>query len=269
MVNLSDLAGIDLAWAEDGTLALGDDLLVDETRPRERGRLRPVALDPDSCEPAKQIQFWMYNGVRRRKDHALLANTGLRYELTLMYPHSLGHERAKTIGHLHNTPTNSHLNYTEICEVLYGTAYFLFQTLNVATRSAPFVAMVEAHPGDKVVIPPNMYHVAINAGDEPLLFSDIVPLAVQGIYEPLAQMHGAAYLSTVDQGWIKNPTYSSVADLQRWSPEPFPDLGLTTDRSLYQTFVETAEATRWMLAPSQFSTTFPKIWTAIAAALAI
>ena len=59
---------------------------------------------------------------------------------------------------------------------------------------------------------------------EPLLFSDVIPLAVKGIYEPLASLHGAAYFYTLTQGFIPNATYRKVAALQVERAPAFPGL---------------------------------------------
>ena len=257
MTSLSERAGVDIQWASDGTLKFGADWVVDEIFPRPRSRLRPVALDPDACEPADQTQYWMYNGITTSADRARLAATGMRYELTLMFPHALGRERAKTLGHLHSFPPNSTLNYPEICEVLHGTAYFVFQAMDTASKTASFCAALEARPGDKVIIPPNLHHLTINAGDEPLLFSDVIPLDVKGIYQPLADMRGAAYLYTLDAEWIRNPFYRSVPVLEQWASRRYPEV--LPDLPLYRIFAETPERLTWMLDPGRFGETFPDL----------
>jgi len=269
MNDLAERAGMDIQWAADGTLLFGDDLIVDETFPRPRSRLRPVALDPAACEPGDQTQYWMYNGVANAHERERLRATGLRYELTLMFPHSIGRERAKTLGHLHSFPPNSPLNYPEVCEVLSGRAYFLFQTMDTATKQCSFCTVLEAHPGDKVIIPPNLHHLTINAGDETLLFSDVIPLAVQGIYEPLMSMNGAAYCYTVDNDWIANPFYHAVPELEEWAVHAYPERSLTPDVPLYRVFVETPESLTWMLTPERFEETFPDLWPIVQAATAI
>ncbi len=268
MTSLAEYAGIDIEWAANGTLRFAPDLVIDETFSRPRGRLRSVALEPDACEPADQIQYWMYNGIARQQDRPSLAATGLRYELTLMFPRALGRERAKTLGHLHSGPPASALNYPEICEVLHGKAYFVFQTMDIPHRSAPFCAVIEVNAGEKVIIPPNLHHLTINAGDEPLLFSDVIPLAVKGIYQPLADMHGAAYLYTSDSGWVKNLFYTQVGVLERWQVTEYPSLKLTADRPLYRTFLENPVYLSWLLEPGAFHTVFPDIWARIETALA-
>jgi glucose-6-phosphate isomerase, archaeal len=268
MTSLSDYAGFEVDWAADSTLTFGSDLVVDETFSRPRSRLRSVALQPEACEPADQIQYWMYNGIAHRSDREKLAATGMRYELTLMYPRAIGRERAKTLGHLHSGPLQGALNYPEICEVLSGKAYFVFQTMDTISRVAPFCAVMEVNAGEKVIIPPNLHHLTINASDEPLLFSDVIPLAVKGIYQSLADLHGAAWLYTSDAGWIRNPAYTQVADLAFWSVKDYPALKLTANRPLFSTFLENPLYLDWMVNPTKFRDVFPDIWEQIETALA-
>jgi glucose-6-phosphate isomerase, archaeal len=265
MTDLTERAGIDIRWSLDGSLSFDAALVVDETFPRPRGRLRPVALEPDTCEPADQTQYWMYNGIARIQERERLLATGMRYELTLMFPHALGRERAKTLGHLHSFPPNSAINYPEVCEVLHGSAYFVFQAMDTRTKDASFCAVLEAHPGDKVIIPPNLHHLTINAGDEPLLFSDVIPLDVKGIYQPLMDMHGAAYLYTFHDGWIRNPAYRTVPTLEHWEIRRYPELSPIPDAPLYQVFAETPDLLAWMLTPARFGEFFPDLWAVVRA----
>src|SRR5579863_8424554 len=99
MTSLAEYAGLDIEWAADGTLTFAPGVVIDEVFSRPRERLRTVALEPAACEPPDQVQYWMYNGIARDHDRARLAVTGMRYELTLMYPRAIGRERAKTLGH--------------------------------------------------------------------------------------------------------------------------------------------------------------------------
>ncbi len=80
------------------------------------------------------------------------------------------------------------MDYAEVCEVLAGTAHFLFQTLDVAGPDATMAFYVEAQAGDKVLVPPGFDHCTINPGPEPLLFSDVIALGVTGIYDRFIKM---------------------------------------------------------------------------------
>ncbi|MBA3870064.1 MAG: hypothetical protein H0X30_13035 [Anaerolineae bacterium] len=269
MPTFSDIAGLDMQWADDGTLVFPPNLVIDETFSRPLSRLRPLALQPEACEPPDQIQYWMYNGIADQADRARLAESGMRYELTLMFPNAIGRERAKTLGHLHSFPKDSSLNYPEICEVLFGTAYFIFQTMDTVNRTSNYCGYLEANAGDKIVIPPNLHHLTINAGDTPLLFSDVIPLDVKGIYEPLKDMHGAAYLNTLDSGWIANRHYEAVSELAILSKHVYPQYDLTPEIPLFKTFTQTPEKLAWMVDPSRFAKLFPDLWDVVNAANAV
>lgn len=263
MTSLAQVAGLEIAWNDAGTLTFAPGLAVEETLARPLERLRAVALEPEACVPPEQVQYWMYNGIARETERARLAALGLRYELTLMFPRAIGRERAKTLGHLHTAPPGARLNYPEICEVLHGTAQFIFQTLDIPARAAPFCYLIEAQPGDKVIIPPNLHHLTINAGDEPLLFSDVIPVGCGGIYQPFAQSRGAAYLNTLDAGLIPNPNYAGVGELIRLQPHSYPQFGLTAEIPLYRTFSESPDLLAWLNTPDRFPEIFPGIWAFI------
>ena len=255
--------GLDIQWTANGTLEFGDSIMIEESYARSLAQLRAVARFPESCTPAESIQYWLYNNVNRRRDRERIMASGLRHQLTLLTPNAIGMERSKTFGHRHNRPTNSTLDYPEICEVLAGDAWFVFQLLDEAERSASFCGVRAAKAGEKIIIPPNLVHLVINAGAEPLLISRVIPMALKSIYQPLATMRGAAWLNTIDNGWVKNPTYRTVADLTWWSSFDAPDMGLTPEKSLYRTLIQSPESLLWLLEPASFPDVFPDLWDGI------
>ena len=50
-LSLAEFTGLEVSWAEGGTLRFADSIVVDEVQPCSREQLRPVALDPASCQP--------------------------------------------------------------------------------------------------------------------------------------------------------------------------------------------------------------------------
>ncbi|MFN8446393.1 MAG: glucose-6-phosphate isomerase family protein [Caldilineaceae bacterium] len=262
-VTLAESAGLNISWANNQTLQFAESIQVEETQTRTVSHLLPVALDSIEHLPPDRVQYWMYNGVSQRRDRERVTNTGLRYNLTVLSPHTLGRERSKTLGHRHSKQLSSTLDYHELCEVISGSAWFLFQVLDEASRTAPFCAMLQAKAGDKIVVPPNLYHVVINAGHDPLLFASVVPLGIKRVYQPLSELHGTAWLNIVEQGWIKNPHYRSVADPLWWQPTNYPDLQLTTTQPLYRTLIQSPESLLWLLEPISFPDIFPDIWDGI------
>lgn len=262
-ITLAESAGLNISWATNQSLQFAESIQVEETQTRTLSQLAPVALDSIENGSPERIQYWMYNGVAQRRDRERISAAGLRYNLTVLLPHALGHERSKTLGHRHSKPLSSTLDYPEVCEVISGSAWFLFQMLDEASRTAPFCAMLQAKAGEKVVVPPNLYHVVINAGHDPLLFASVVPLGIKRVYQPLADLRGAAWLNTLEQGWIKNPRYRSVADPIWWQSTTYPDLQLTSAQPLYRTLVQSPESLLWLIEPISFPDIFPDIWDGI------
>jgi glucose-6-phosphate isomerase len=257
--SLAEWAGIPIVWnmAHDG-IEFDPSLTVRETKSRLRGQLRLVLPDDRAAEPADAIQYWMYNGISLPQHTGAFAQLGIQYELTLLYPTPLGEAYSKTLGHIHAYPIGSTLNDAEVCEVIWGEAIFLFQTLDVQSQSAPFCYAVRATQGDKVVFPPNTHHPTINAGDEPLLFSDLLNVQTRGNYDGLSAMGGAAYHYT-KTGWVTNPRYASAAPLQIFDVEQYPAAHLRRDMPLYSLIEHAPDSLGWLTNPRLFGKFFPAL----------
>jgi glucose-6-phosphate isomerase len=263
MPELADWAGIPIRWGA-GQRAVEFDprLSVLETKARRRGALRPVVASEQDCQPADAILYWMYNGISLPEHSAAFARLGIQYELTLIYPDPFGSERAKTLGHSHGVPAFGRLNAPEVVEVLAGEALFFFQSLDTTARAAPFVYAIRAGQGDKVIFPPNLHHLTINAGDKPLLFSDLIGVGVRGDYEGLSAMGGAAYLYG-ESGWTRNPKYADAGPLEEMPADEYPELGLVPDMPLYQLIQRAPDLLTWLNHPEVFASTFPALFARV------
>jgi len=222
-------SGLPIRLDEAGQLVCGPEVIIEEVKVRRFDELAPVALEPETCRGRQEPAYYMYNGVYRQADAGRLAGLGLRYELTLIPPLRMGRECIKTLGHRHCAEPRSGLDYAEVCEVLTGVAHFLFQTLD----------------------------------PEPLLFSDVIAVGVNGIYDRFKAARGAAYLEVVQDDqtrFIPNPAYRTVPHLQKVPPGEYPHLRLTRDEPLYAVFLEERGACWPFLAdPSQFWAYFPDL----------
>ena len=262
MGDLSSVSGLPMALDDAGQLVLGPGVVVEETKARQLDELAQVAMDPKTCRGSDEVAYYMYNGVYLKSDAARLAGVPLRYELTLIPPRRIGREFVKTLGHRHCPEPRSGLDYAEVCEVLAGTAHFIFQTLDVAGPDASAAFYVEARAGDKVLVPPGLDHCTINPGPGPLLFSDVIALGVTGIYDRFKATRGAAYLEVDEDGarFIPNPTYRGVPPLQRLEPAEYPSLRLTRAEPLYTAFVHSkGEGWTFLTNPALFWPTFPDL----------
>lgn len=240
---------------EGGELKFSDEIAVAEYKTRSRGELAVVALQPDACIPSSQEQYWMYNGVALRNHLPLLQSCPVRYELTLISANPLGIEKSKTLGHLHNSlrPTDaSAITFSEIFEVLHGIAHFLFYTLDKEKNSSDSCGWVEAAEGEILAVPPNLYHLTINAGDTPLLFADLISERAFGIYDDVKATHGAPFYETNADEWVHNPKFRDSPAPRKFSP---PRLALS--RPLYSEFVLNPTSFEWLDDPDAFARKFP------------
>jgi glucose-6-phosphate isomerase len=261
--SLRRITGLEMRWAADGTLSFAESLFVDETASRPLKRLAPVALDPEACVPPDRPLYWMYNGIGPKTHRSEVIASGLRYELTLMFPDPIGREQAKTLGHYHAVYPKDALAYPELIEVQHGYGYFLFFNLDWRTRTSTFAMATLAGPGDKIVIPPNLFHGTIVVGDQPLLFADVLPADINPVYKHVAHVGGMSHLLTVNDGWIANPRYVSVGDLLTVNAVEYPALGLTRDRTLYDMFIASAASLQWLRQPDRFPDVAPSVWSLI------
>jgi glucose-6-phosphate isomerase len=267
MVNLEALSGLPVSLGDNGQLVFGPDVVVEEAKTRLLGELTPVAMEPEACRGRGDVAYYMYNGVYCRVDVQRLEGLPLRYELTLIPARRIGREYVKTFGHLHNVEPKSGLTYAEVCEVLVGTAHFLFQTLDVTGPSASVAFYVEARAGEKVLIPPGFDHCTINPGPDPLLLSDVIALGATGVYDRFRAAHGAAYFECVEDGaprFVPNPAYRAAPELRKEALREYPELHLTRSEPLYTAFVQRrGENWPFLTDPGQFEPMFPELDAAI------
>lgn len=249
--DISRAAGFSLAVNET-QLIFGADVLIAETKTRARGELAPFALDAGACVPADAIQYWMYNGIAARADSLRLQNCGAQYELTWLLPNALGVERSKTLGHIHNAPLRNGATFPEMYEVLYGSAYFLLYALDATKTHATFCGYVHACAGEQMVMPPNTYHLSINAGDTPLLFADVISKNARGIYDDVRATRGAPYYALTDGTWRRNAMFADAAPLAEC-----PQLRVDAHAPLYTEFARDPHAFDWLNDSALFLKLFP------------
>ena len=169
-------------------------------QPRTIAEIRGVLMDP-ACECREPLYF-MYRALSRSpEDAGWLHEEGLRYDVTVIPARTLCGEYVKTKGHHH--PVNpAGIPYPEIYEVLQGRAHYLLQT-----RSADDVRLVEAKPGEQVLIPPGFGHVSVNPGRRTLVMANIVSDRFESDYSAYEKRRGAAYYELAGGTLVKNPRY--------------------------------------------------------------
>lgn len=222
---------------------------------------------------AERALYFMYRALSLPEHQTLFRKNGIRYDITVLMPGSIGAEYIKTAGHYHPLKPGTACTYPEVYEVLYGRAYYLLQKpqdWEEPQKGLAQVIAVAAEPGDKVLIPPGFGHVTINPGPEFLIMSNLVAAAFQSVYAPLREMGGAGYYGLVSSGkqedgreitaeepfFRPNPRYTSLPPLVQVRPLELPKFSLWKKIPQYRAFVDNPTHFSFLTHPENFAEDF-------------
>lgn len=262
MTDLTSRAGIPISLEADMRLRFGPEL--PDVRPAVRTRAQVAAVGYAGAVdgPPDEPLYWMYRAVERPADRAAWEGSGLRYDVTVLRPGVIaGGELVKTVGHYHPAAPGTSLTYPEIYTVLHGRAIYLLQRVDLATSRVLDLALVEAGPGDVVLIPPGYGHITVNAGDGPLVMANCVERSFASIYEPVARARGGAVYLLRGGGpgggpgdavrIVPNPAYRDVPAVRVEPAGANPAFALPLDRPLYEAVVADPAAFGFCVRPGE------------------
>ena len=198
--------------------------------------LKEVVLDKNFLATADMDTelYYMFRAVSKdEEDERKIKEKGLRYDITIIPPNTLGLEFVKTAGHYHPFLPGSKMTYPELYEVLDGEAHYLLQRREQGrgTERITDVVVVKAKKGDKVLIPPNYGHVTINPSEATLKMANWVANAFSSIYESMKVKGGAAYFELTNGEFVKNARYGAVPDIRFLRPlDVEKELGLNLNK---------------------------------------
>lgn len=197
-----DLKSLKLEFEGDFPFIKKSEISLDE--------LRPYLKNPETKSgPSPVYCVWRY--VHLKKDNEKIKAHNLRYDITLIPPGKIDGEFVKTAGHYHQS-------FPEVFEVLLGRAYFLTQSFDNNPKNIKSVFLMEAGPGEKLLIPAGFGHNMINVFNEPLLTANWVSDKTVYDYESYKNNLGASYYF-LDNGnlvdIVKNQNYDSVPEIKK------------------------------------------------------
>ncbi len=172
---------------------------------RTHTKMKDVLMNPNS--PAPEIHYYMIRGGIHKKN------------ITVWETGTVGGEYIKAYGHYHIG------NLEEDYNIISGEGIILMQSPIINDSVEDFTAIF-VKAGDKIHIPKNTGHLALNTGktwlvtydDSPVDFEDRDPISLPGHadYESVRTMRGFAYYVIEKDGkpaFVKNPTYKNVPEV--------------------------------------------------------
>jgi len=251
LYDLRVTSGLPLQADDKGRLFFGDSPFPLRPDIRRRSEMLEVLYEPGA--PGPEELYYMYRGVCREHDRALLAQYRLRYDVTILRPGTVGNEYIKTAGHYHPLRPGTAFTYPEVYEVLHGRAHYLLQT--EPDEKGVEAVLVEAVAGDKVLIPPGYGHITINSGTDWLVMSNWVAEEFASVYSPVKVLGGGAYFALAgDNGetrLVANPRYLPTPRISTRQPADMPEFGLVRGRPMYLAFLESPETFAYLTNPGR------------------
>jgi glucose-6-phosphate isomerase len=208
------------------TLTFGPGIATAPVTVRHLDEVRSLLRDPNASGP--DHLYTIYMDVRVKDRAAGLRSLGLGYGAVVYNHGSLGGEALRSQGHVHSAPEATGVAYSEIYEFWHGRGLVYMQ--DRASADVADVIVVEAGPGDKVVIPPGWAHATVNLGAEPMVFGAVYAQDAQLLYEPLRKLQGTAHYVLADGTFESNPRYRSVPPPRKKAPHEIPEHGIAHGR---------------------------------------
>jgi glucose-6-phosphate isomerase len=240
-------------------LIFKDGLTCAGSTEKAAGGMRGLLMDEGDLHEA-EYYYTAYRDIVFERDRNSYAKYDFRYDITLIGPGAINGEKKKTSGHYHGYIAGKPYTYPEVYEVLYGTAVYILQrALNFDDENAEpaidDILEVTVHEGQAIIIPPFYGHCSINAGEGPLMFSNIAVAECPLFYAPIKEKHGLAYYLTKDGEelkYVKNPQYKDISPLRHMKPRENEALGIKFGHPVYDSFVHNADKFNFLLDPEKY-----------------
>lgn len=219
---------------------------------RRLNDLRASLLDPHASGPDPVYCIAMDVGYEQHR--ALLEQMHLLYGVVAYAPGKIGSEPVRTQGHVHAASPYSGWSTPELIEVWQGEGLFYLQEF-VEDDPGRCVA-IHARVGEHVVIPPGWAHFVASALTVvPLVFGAWCTRVYAFEYAGVRARGGLAWFPVFDEEgrvrWRSNPRYSGTRTINEKMARSYPELGLSTARSIYRQFAENPECMRWVSEPGR------------------
>lgn len=204
--------------------------------------MAPVFFDAENIK-ADEVFYTVYRNLE-------IIGGKIRYDITEIPRGNMNGEFRKTFGHYHKN------SLPEIYEVLEGRAFFLLQTFKDDPAVISEAYIVEALKGEKIIIPPDFGHLAINIGGEELVLANWMGLSEYD-YETFKKFRGGCYY-VLDKGatieFEINKSYSAVPTLKKLKlKKNLPEMGMekNVQKSILE-FKKSPEKLDWLVNPEKY-----------------
>lgn len=223
------------------TIQVTEGIGFGEKTERTFSEMQKYISDPNAKASNASI-YSVYRNVSRQSDASDIQSANIRYDITIIPPGVFAGERkefVRTAGHYHPVKPGSSTRFAEVYEVISGHAYWILQRPNFENPSEiEEIYIIEADPGEKLIMIPGFGHMLVNAFRETLVTANWIHDAFTYDYHPYQELRGSGYWmlegetpDTIE--FMKNTNYTKVPELQKLRPRDIPELGLGRGEPAY------------------------------------
>lgn len=216
------------------TIQMTEGIVFGERTERTFSDMQKYISEPGAKAQNNTI-YSVYRNVSRQSDVTAIRSSHLRYDITVIPPGFFVGEKkefVRTAGHYHPERPGSRTRYAEAYEVISGRAYWILQRPNFSNPSEiEEIYIVDAGPGEKLVMIPGFGHMLVNAFPETLITANWINDTFTYDYRPYEQLRGSGYWmlegptpDTIE--FVKNTNYTKVPELRKLRPSDVPEFGL-------------------------------------------
>jgi glucose-6-phosphate isomerase len=244
--------GLDLRFPNQGLdFGYGPGVLGPALEYRSLDAIRRSLRDSDCDGPDPVYSIAM--DVGRDQDLAELKRRMLLFGVVVYAEGQLGAEPVRSQGHVHAISPHCGWSTPELFEIWQGRAIIYGQE-HSGDEPGRCIA-IHANPGDKVVIPPSWAHSVVNADPSSrLIFGAWCDRQYGFDYAQMRAHHGLAWFPLLtpaaEMHWEPNPRYS-LSPLAMRNAREYPELGLASSRSIYESFRHDPDSVQWVSDPER------------------
>lgn len=236
-------AGVDVITKTDPLgFAYGPGVFGPEAEIRSLDAIRWSLLEPRCSGPDPVYAIAM--DVGKEAHRSMLLERNLLFGIVVYAAGRLGREPVRSRGHVHGLRPGRKLTTPEIYEVWSGRGLIYMQESHGDDPGRCYV--IEANPGDVVIVPPDWTHAAVNADpDRSMVFGAWCNRDYSFNYDHIRLHGGPAWYPVFDGDdeieWLRNKNYTE-SELVIKEPGDYSSLGIEKGKSIYRTFEENPDA---------------------------
>jgi len=246
-VNLKKISGLPI-FLKGNRIFFGASMSVPQTEIKSYRQYKSF-FKPPGLDKNKEL-YYIYRNSRLEKDDSVFRKNGLRYDITVILPGSVGREPVRTIGHAHKLFKGGWP--AEIYQVFFGSAVFLFHDIKT-----DHVYAVRRYQGEKIIIPPQCAHITINASlSKPLLVANIFINTRNYNYDFFKKTHGPSWYPIIRKGnriHFEKNLYVKRNVAFSWKKVSVLPFGISPKMSLYKEFAFHTNRFSFLSNPKKYS----------------